>query len=188
MVHYPATADFSLSEQIETVAAAVEVLDQLCQRLHISTLVLMGHSAGAQLICMSLEKYLPSCLRCVILLSGVYFLRPLVDTYIGRPIGLTNEIADQCSPLLRDEVLTVLRRLPYIILAVGGQESDVFQKNTTSMAELLRDGRQQQPEVSCLTMARYDHFSLVQSLEHCDSELRLALSGILTRLLVVRDV
>ncbi|CDW56405.1 esterase [Trichuris trichiura] len=188
MLHYPAVADFSLSEQIEGVAAAVKVLDQLCQRLDISTLVLMGHSAGAQLICMSFEKYQPSRLRSVILLSGVYFLRPLVDTYIGRPIRLTNEVADQCSPILRQEVLTVLRRIPFIILAVGGQESDAFQKNTISMADLLRDGRrQQQPEVFCLTTRQFDHFSLVQSLEHCDSPLRLMLSGILTRLLD-RDV
>uniref|UniRef100_A0A5S6R4J8 Abhydrolase_3 domain-containing protein n=1 Tax=Trichuris muris TaxID=70415 RepID=A0A5S6R4J8_TRIMR len=179
IVHYPAVAGFSLSDQVESVAAAVKLLDELCQRLDVATLALMGHSAGAHLICMSLGKCQSKRLRCVILLSGVYDLRPLVDTYIGRPIGLTREVAVQFSPLLHEEVLAALRLLPYVILAVGGQESGAFKAETVSMAQLLRQG---QSEVRCLDMPDFDHFSLLQSLDHCDTELHAEISRVLARL------
>lgn len=61
-------------------------------------MLIVGHSAGAHLIAAALaligdqQHYLPT-LRYVLLISGIYDIRPLIDTYIGRAIqyvGLRN--------------------------------------------------------------------------------------------------
>ncbi|WP_018501387.1 alpha/beta hydrolase [Parafrankia discariae] len=101
---------------------------------------LSGSSAGAHLVAMCLlDGWLPAPLRPrdvirgATLLSGIYDLEPLRDTYVGEAIGLTAAEAARNSPLRRAG-----SRLPPLVVARGERETVAFAAQhsafTTSLA------------------------------------------------------
>ena len=72
----------------------------------------MGHSAGAHLCAMALSSdwFLgltpeeTSLFNGVILLSGIYDLKPLITTYVNEPLGMTVDEAEANSPLMATNV------------------------------------------------------------------------------------
>lgn len=68
--------------------------------------VLVGHSAGAHLVAMAaLVQKPPLRVDTVVLVSGVYDLRPLVHTSINAPLGLDEAHAARLSPLAAPTVV-----------------------------------------------------------------------------------
>jgi arylformamidase len=99
-----------------------------------SEVVLAGHSAGAHLAAMSaLVSPAPVPLARVVLVSGVYDLRPLVHTTINDPLGLDDAMAAAMSPA----VLPVAARLP-VLLTVGDNETEAFVAQQRLYAARLR--------------------------------------------------
>jgi arylformamidase len=94
--------------------------------------VVAGSSAGGHLASMATGAVAVSG---VILLSGVFDLRPLVQTYINDPLGLDDERAAALSPLL----VPTAKNTPHIV-AVGEIETDEFLRQSSEMAAHIRRG------------------------------------------------
>ena len=97
-------------------------------------IVIAGHSAGAHLAAMMMaahwqvydSDFPADLIKAGILLSGLYDLSPLVHTpFVNADLKLRPEDADKVSPAW----ISLPRKLPFIT-AVGGQESDEFQRQT----------------------------------------------------------
>ncbi|RTR06926.1 alpha/beta hydrolase [Halomonas nitroreducens] len=93
----------------------------------VDRLVLGGHSAGAQLACRvaAAEAALPTGLTidALQLVSGVYDLTPLVDTYVNAPLGLDPVRARSLSPLYDD-----LEVLPPLELLIAEHDTPAFRR------------------------------------------------------------
>jgi arylformamidase len=98
--------------------------------------VLVGHSAGAHLVCMSLVGPLPDTLtprdlaRAAVLISGLYELAPLRRSSIGSAIGLTAADVAAYSP-----VRHLPTGLPPLLLARAAAEPAGFGYQQHRLAE-----------------------------------------------------
>lgn len=95
-----------------------------------STVTLAGHSAGAHLAAM-VSLVAPSALPVdrTVLLSGVFDLRPLLQTTVNDPLGLDEVAAAALSP----QLLPVIADLG-VVVAWGDNETDAFKDQSRSYA------------------------------------------------------
>ncbi|MFJ7905544.1 alpha/beta hydrolase [Kitasatospora sp. NPDC096204] len=123
-------------------------------RVHIG-----GSSAGAHLALMALlDDWLPGgrhpadAFAGAVLLSGVYDLEPLRHTYVNAPLGLDAAAAARLSPILR-----LPARLPALVVARGGAETDEFARQHD---DLVRAVGPRAAVVRELVAADRNHFDL----------------------------
>lgn len=100
--------------------------------LDATRLTLAGHSAGAHLAAMAALQQ-ASRPAALLLVSGVYWLAPLVATSINQPLGLTEDMARQLSP-----GLAPLAGLPPARLVWGEVETAAFKQQSLAFAAALR--------------------------------------------------
>lgn len=124
------------------------------RRIHLS-----GSSAGAHLVLMALlGDWRPGGLHPAdafagaTLLSGVYDLEPLRLTYVNEPLGLDETAAHRMSPIhhLPD-------RLPRLIVARGGAETDEFCRQHDQLVEAALS---RALEVRDLRIQHRNHFDI----------------------------
>jgi arylformamidase len=100
-----------------------------------------GHSAGAQLVAMTVLADTPPArslarrITGVILLSGVYDLEPIRHSYVNRLLRLNRAAAHRNSPAHR--LAPAQDRAPAVILARGVNETDEFARQQTLFAARL---------------------------------------------------
>ena len=124
----PAASVAVMVDECRTALAALAVLGPFSQ------VVLAGHSAGAHLAAMNaLVSPSPLPLDRVVLVSGVYDLRPLVHTTVNEPLGFDEGSAARVSPAL----LPVAGSLP-VLLTVGDNETEAFIAQQRVYAARLR--------------------------------------------------
>ncbi|KUJ68023.1 hypothetical protein ACZ90_22490 [Streptomyces albus subsp. albus] len=128
------------------------------RRVHLS-----GSSAGAHLVLMSLlGDWLPggrhpaAAFAGATLLSGVYDLEPLRLTYVNEPLGLDAAAARRLSPIRR-----LPDRLPPLIVARGGAETDEFRRQHD---ELIEAAAPLAPGVRGLVIEHRNHFDITYDL------------------------
>ena len=96
--------------------------------------VLAGHSAGAHLAAMvALVHPAPLPLELVLLVSGVYDLRPLVHTSVNDPLGLDEAAAGSLSPML----LPLAAGRPPASVVWGDHDTDAFAAQGRAFADRL---------------------------------------------------
>lgn len=122
-----------------------------------SRVVVAGSSAGGHLAAMVTTAN-PQPVRCdgVVLLSGVFDLRPLVSTTVNEPLGLTLPDAVRLSP-------AHLRVSPVgsVHAFVGEHETDAFKAQSVSYVEKLTGAGL---DASAHIVAGRDHFDLIYDL------------------------
>ena len=145
---------------------SLEVIVQRCRRALAmlaehntnSQFMLVGSSAGAHLVASlmadaGLMQALSGRIVGALLLSGVYDIEPLVDTYINNALGLTKQMARQLSPSKQKFAC----EFP-VVLAFGERETHEFKRQSADFAQCLR---------GCLLstqmfeVADRDHFDIV---------------------------
>ncbi|MFI9203249.1 alpha/beta hydrolase [Streptomyces sp. NPDC053048] len=126
-----------------------------------SPIHLSGFCAGAQLVVHTLadtgswqrEGLDPvTSVGSATLLSGVYDLEPLVDTYVNEPLGLDRRTARACSPL---HALPV--RMPPLVVARGENETEEYARQHREFVAWARSGG---TEVTDLVVSGRHHFDL----------------------------
>ncbi|CAH8497249.1 unnamed protein product [Schistosoma turkestanicum] len=148
-------------------------------------ITLFGHSAGAQLvlemICwahMKLESN-KDWLRCVqnlVLMSGVYDLRPLIHTYANKALKFkTDEEALSVSPIrhfMQDSPNLLLNKSMHWIVAWAEYDSPAMKEQSEFLVDLLRNALQkseQNPPLQftyeTFCMSNEDHFTSLLGLQ-----------------------
>ncbi len=118
----------------ECAAAVTEIVD----RLRPSKVVLVGHSAGAHLVAMmTLVEQAPVQVDRVVLVSGVFDLRPLVHTSVNLPLGLDEGRASRLSPALAPVIGQVVGRTDAAVVW-GDDDTDAFRRQSRDYAAHLR--------------------------------------------------
>jgi arylformamidase len=116
-----------------------------------------GHSAGAQLATFTfpVSSAVPAP-KSVLLLSGVYDLKPLQDTFLKPLIGITDEEVSKFSPLNLQH-----SRMPHVSIAYGDQETLPFADQATAFSQHLK---LQGCESSVVALFSTNHMSAVRDL------------------------
>jgi arylformamidase len=109
-----------------------------------------------------------------VLLSGVYDLRPLVDTYVNEPLNLTAQSATDLSPGLYSN-----QGFPPCIIAYGSNETQEFKRQSQEYhQQLLSDGVSSQ----CFEVAGRNHFDIVFDLAIESSSINKRVNQLITEL------
>ena len=132
-VEYTLAPLASIEQIIEECITAVTAI---IERLQPTAVVLSGCSAGAHLAAMcARDERIGSRLNGLVLLSGIYDLRPLAVTPTNDPLHLTTENALALSPQLLPPVAPVRNTL----CAVGKAESTEFIRQNHDYAQYVRE-------------------------------------------------
>ncbi|MDT8894621.1 alpha/beta hydrolase [Halomonas sp. I1] len=114
-----------------------------------------GHSAGAQLACRVAAEG-GTRLDGLLLVSGVYDLTPLVDTYVNAPLGLDRARARALSPLFGE-----LAELPPSRVMIAEHDPPAFRaQGRDFVAALHAAGR----EALLVDLPGCDHFDVLDHL------------------------
>jgi arylformamidase len=126
-----AAVDYTLAPAA-TIPAMIrqctDVVDALLRRYEPTSVTLSGHSAGAHLAAhVALAR--PAQFDLVVLVSGVYDLEPLVDTYINVALAMTSATARAWSVPVGSTPDSP------VVVAHGEHETDAFIDQSAALAE-----------------------------------------------------
>lgn len=161
--------DYTLAPQ----ASIATMIHQCCQAVVWSLqqgwlfdaeeIILAGSSAGAHLAACVLQAAArsehdlrPETFTKGILFSGIYDLRPLVETYVNAPIKLDLSGAKEISPGLRNN-----HNLPPCTLAWGANETQEFKRQSRQYATFLKEDG---VLYKTMEIAQRNHFDVVYEL------------------------
>ncbi len=158
-IDYTLAPHATLDEIVAEVVAALRLLRAEASRLRIdpARIVVSGSSAGAQLAAISaIELGAAEQPAGLILLSGIYDLRPLIGTYINDPVGLDTASAKRNSATFRG-----LSGFPPCVIAWGEIETSEFIRQSRVFALMLDEAER---DVATLEVAGRNHFDIVHDL------------------------
>lgn len=144
---YPLAPRVGLESIVESVRRGISTVRQ--RLVPDGHLVVSGSSAGAHLAAMAA---LTNPVNGLVLVSGIFDLGPLVDTYVNDVLGLDADLAARLSPLHQPPPPA-----PAIIVAYGEHETEAFHQQ--SQALTLQWGLPPPIEV-----ADRNHFDIVHDL------------------------
>lgn len=127
----------------------------------IDRLTLVGHSAGAHLATMAALTdweslgVRGSLIAGVCGVSGIYDLRPLLDTQLNSALRMSREQAVRCSPLLH-----LHRDSPSMLLSFGECESAEFKRQTLDFFHACRS---RDIDATVHELPGRDHYAAIES-------------------------
>ena len=173
IVGYPLCPQVSMTDLVSRVREAIAWLYHNAGKLGINRerINLSGHSAGGHLTAMAVctdwpafDTKLPrDLLKTAIPFSGLYQLKPLLQTTISEALHLTDQEICQLSPAS----LQPQAQIPLLTI-VGGAETEEFFRQTDLLINnwsdrLVRIDRHVEPDV--------DHIDLIDRLASADSQM-----------------
>lgn len=129
-----------------------------------------GHSAGAQLCCMLMAGEAPVPLRAALLISGIYELAPLQDSFLKDEIAITDEEVARFSPLRLE-----LAPPPVVDILVGETETPPFHEQAEALAAKFRE---RGSDASFAAIPSGNHMSAVLDLASTATRAGARLAGI----------
>ena len=171
LVNYDLAPRVSVAEIVRQVSRS---FSWLCRNLHRwngdpRRIVLCGHSVGAFLVAKLLEQEgapaaSDACrVRKVVLLSGLYDLGPMRQSYLNQTLGLTSSDVETLSP-----ISCALKQSPEILVAVGEEETAEFIRQSEEYSKKLRnDGVAN----DLLVMPGIHHYTMSRLLARSDNPL-----------------
>ena len=155
VINYPLSPELGVMAIVAAAAAALPVLAELTDS---APLILVGHSAGAQIaVELAMSKPPVSApIGGIVSISGVFDLEPLLDTSVNAKLGLDPATARAASPIHR-----VVSGAPHTLFAVGALETRAFQDQTARMAAAWAEAGNGAVQ---LTVPDADHFSILTDL------------------------
>jgi arylformamidase len=163
-VDYGLAPEFSLDQIVTQVRSALAWVHTHAAEIGIDAgrLVVSGSSAGAHLAAMaaltdwSRHGLSAGPIAGLVLLSGIYDLDPLVDTYINDAVGMDRDTARRNSPLLQVPGPPI----PAVV-AWGEHETAAFKRQSGAFADAWQGSG---AAVTRLEAAGRNHFDIVHDL------------------------
>ena len=159
-IEYTLAPEISVAEIVDECVAA---LAWLRERSANKSIILGGHSAGAHLALAVAQR---SQVDRLVLVSGIFDLRPIAETSINEPLGLTETEAFAISPISAPFPFACTTEV-----LVGGDESPSFYAQAKAAVDYLKDNGS---PARLITIDGLDHFDIILSGQHLKSFLRLA--------------
>lgn len=183
VIGYTLAPEASINDMVAQCCRAVAWLLNQAQELGFDRqkVVLAGSSAGAHLCATVMQAaqqaehgLSPTSVSGAVLISGVYDLRPLVQTYVNQALKLTLQSATDLSPGLHSN-----QGFAPCIIAYGDNETAEFKRQSQEYHQhLLSDGVMSQ----CFEVAERNHFDIVFDLAVESSSINLGLQQLITKL------
>lgn len=151
------------------------VVDRLAAAGRPRALVLAGHSAGAHLAAMvAIAGDPPVPVDRVVLVSGVFDLRPLLRTTVNDPLHLDDSSASTLSPMLLGIGESCAAGRTEVVVAWGDNDTAAFAAQSRAYADMLRAAGVAVCDLEC---AGRHHFDIVDDLVRPDTPLGSASVG-----------
>lgn len=173
-INYPLAPDAAMDEIVASCRKAMLWLHQNIASLNgdPDKLHVVGHSAGANLATMLMEKEwvknnVADFIKGVCALSGIFNLEPVRLSNINAVLNMSKEMVLENSPVL----LTPAGTCP-LVLCVGEDETTEFKCQTM---ELYNKWKNKNNFISLLQLPNINHFSIVETLLNKHSPLHLAM-------------
>ena len=166
IVNYPLSPDMRVNDITAAALASIPALAALTKN---APLILIGHSAGAQIAVDlgMLSRDADWTVKGVLAISGVFDLAPLIGTSVNEKLGLDSASARAASPLHR-----VVSGGPPTVFAVGALETRAFREQTARMAQAWAGAGN---TAELVTVPDVDHFSILTELCRDNGLLRAAI-------------
>jgi len=171
-VEYDLAPLVSVTTIVKQIRNAVEYLLKLAMKSNSRGVYLCGHSAGAQLVSMALSvdwstrisKDCNKLIKAILLISGVFDLRPLVKTSTNEKLSMTEEEAWLCSPMNSDHVTRVSHAFQHcdVLIVVGENDSPQFHQQSLLYDQMLKE---RGVRTRYLDIPVVDHFTVVEHLD-----------------------
>jgi len=126
-----------------------------------------GHSAGAHLAAMLLVNNNTTFIKGVVLLSGLYQLKPLMLSNINSVLQMDVATAEQNSPAC----FKPMHQCP-LLLAAGSNETDEFKDQTH---EMYNSWKSKHNAIQLLNVPGKNHFSILDTVTENGSALQTAI-------------
>ena len=167
-----AIVNFPLSPEMRIIdisAAAHGSLAALAPLTENAPLILVGHSAGAQIeVELGMQASTDDWkIKAIMAVSGVFDLTPLIDTSANEKLVLDAVAARAASPLHH-----VVSGAPPAIFAVGALGTRAFREQTARMSEAWAGAGNANAQV---TVPDADHFTILNEYSREDGSLRTAI-------------
>jgi arylformamidase len=163
-----ATVETMVGECRRGLADVVAALEARCGAPP-GGVVVAGHSAGAHLAAMvAVVDTPPVPVDRVVLVSGVFDLRPLLHTSVNDPLGLDELRATRLSPQLLEVAAPCRDGHTAVVVAWGDDDTAAFAAQSVEFARRLRDAG---VPVVALECAGRHHFDIVDDLVRPDTPL-----------------
>ncbi len=128
-INYSLCPNETLDVLVSQVSRAIKFLGSL----HDATdIILVGHSAGAQLAAMAICEPSSPMFKGAIFVSGVFDLEPILYTSVNNDLKLDSETARRLSPIHR----TALAKNTPLAMIWGENETDEFKRQSVEFAKI----------------------------------------------------
>ena len=166
VVGYNLAPEASLNQMVSEIKSAVKYINT---RFPKSKLFLCGHSAGAHLCAMmmvsdwSKDPSIPQAIHGMFLLSGVFDLVPIVNTYVNDALKLTEESAAQTNKQILIKMSPTF--MCPILVVKEEHGSPEFNRQAKEFVKILKVHNVQ---CSLLELPGVDHFSMIENMVNSD--------------------
>ncbi|KAJ8314486.1 hypothetical protein KUTeg_006636 [Tegillarca granosa] len=169
VVGYDLAPQANMEMIVSQIKKATAYVLNLAKRRGSSGVYLCGHSAGGHLAAMMLSvDWMSECMisrsliKGAVLISGVFDLRPLVNSYVNEPIKMNIETAWNNSPNHHIDKIIKYSKDRKIIVVIGQYDPPTFRAQSKDFYKALQEGG-----ISSLyiDVADTDHFNVVENLE-----------------------
>lgn len=177
-VGYDLCPHVSMTHIVHQVQRALRAIHQMALNRGSRGMFLAGHSAGAHLAIMALLSAQSNfhLVKHMFLLSGIFDLRPLLETSENVTLKMTLEEAWRLSPLNVDNITTLQHNYGHVEVSIISAEFDspAFRQQARAYFEALKSACQ---NVDLEIITGVDHFDLVERLPDPDYSLAQTLTA-----------
>ena len=169
LVNYPLAPESSIDEIVLSSRKSIRWIHENIKRFNgdPAELFLLGHSAGGHLASMLLIEHEAAFVRCMISLSGLFRLEPIVLSYLNESIGMDRDEEIRNSPVF----LNPSTDCP-VLLVKGTDESDEFKAQSE---ELYHCWKMKMSNIKVLDIPGKNHYSIIDAVLEKGSPLRTAI-------------
>jgi arylformamidase len=171
-IDYDLAPNVTITDIVRQVQEAIEYILKLAVSSGSRGVYLSGHSAGAHLAAMAVtadyaNRVNIDCnklIKGIVLVSGLFDLRPLLMTDVNDELKLSEEEAWSNSPANPDHVLSLRMLYPHcrVIVVTGQYDSPEFHKQSEDYHLLLVN---EKLWTKLLDIPELDHFNVVENLQ-----------------------
>ncbi|XP_041368286.1 kynurenine formamidase-like [Gigantopelta aegis] len=175
IVGYDLAPAVTMDKIVSEIKQAIRFVLKLAKERQSSGVYLCGHSAGAHLAAVMLacefsddDAFDSEIIKGAFLVSGVYDLRPLVQTTVNEPLKMTENDAWRLSPFSFVGEIAAQSRQRDILFAVAEYDSPEFRRQS---AEMEKELRSRGVKTRFIDVPDTDHFDVIEKLKKEDYSL-----------------